>query len=117
MKSYQDLLQAKQELKNEISDQETEIRNNKFVRFSSAVANPGELKNTVLDTVNTLKLKDILTSPIGNIVSSYLLSNKVLRKYFIGYTILRQTIPYGLNKLKDMLNDMDIDNNIEKKSS
>lgn len=107
MKTYQELINTKTALKAEISDLESEIKSNKLVKLSSSIKDVGSVKDSVFETVSTLKLKDILASPLGNLVSSYLISNKSIRKYFIGFTILRQTVPYALEKLKDVLNEVD----------
>ncbi len=101
--SYQDLLIAKDDLKDEISAQEFEIKNNKFLKFSSTVISGKPLKNKIFDTISSVELKDIITSPLGNLLSTYLLSNKTIRKYFVAYTILKETVPYAFQKLKDIL--------------
>lgn len=106
--TYQDLLTAKKELKEEISLQETDFQNNKLVKFASSFDSGKSLKGSVLETISSAGFKDIITSPLGSLLSTYLLSNKTLRKYFIGYTILKETIPYAFQKLKDMANEIEI---------
>lgn len=106
--TYQDLLDAKKELKEEIFLQEADFKNNKLVKFTSSFDKGKALKGTVLETISSVGFKDIITSPLGSLLSTYLLSNKVIRKYFIGYTILKETIPYAFQKLKDMANEIDI---------
>jgi len=105
--SYQDLLDAKQNLKAEISLQETEFQNNKFVKFATSIDKGEPLKGTILESLSSVVCKDIITSPLGSLLSTYLLSNKVIRKYFIGFTILKETIPYAFRKLKDMANEFE----------
>ena len=105
--TYQDFIRVKQHLKLEVKEVEEELTSHKFFKITDAITNPGNIKETISESVSSLKLKDILDSPIGNLLSTYLLSNKVLRKYFIGFTILRQTVPYALNKLKDILNEIE----------
>ena len=106
--TYQDLLDAKKELKEEISLQESEFQNNKLVKFVSSLDKGESLKGSVLETVSSIGFKDIITSPLGSLLSTYLLSNKVIRKYFIGFTILKETIPYAFRKLKDMANEIEV---------
>ena len=86
--TYQDLLDAKNELKEEISLQEIEFQNNKFIKFATSMDRGEPLKGTVLESLSSVGFKDIITSPLGSLLSTYLLSNKVIRKYFIGFTIL-----------------------------
>jgi len=106
--SYQDLLDAKQDLKIDIALQETEFQNNKFVKFASSFDKGKSLKGSVLESLTSVGFKDIITSPLGSLLSTYLLSNKVIRKYFIGFTILKETIPYAFKKLKDMANEIEV---------
>ena len=105
--TYQDLLNAKTELKAEISLQETDFKNNKFIKFASSFDGSKSLKGSVFETLSSVGFKDIISSPLGSLLSTYLLSNKLIRKYFIGYTILKETIPYAFQKLKDMANEVE----------
>jgi len=105
--SYRDLLEAKQELKAEISAQEAKIHNNKLIQFTSALSDKHSLKNSLQSTLSSIGLKDVITSPLGSLLSTYLLSNRVIRKYFIGYTIFKETVPYAFKKLKSMINEAD----------
>lgn len=106
--TYQDLLDAKKELKVDISLQENEFKNNKFVKFVSSLDKGESIKGSVLETISSIGFKDIITSPLGSLLSTYLLSNKVIRKYFIGFTILKETIPFALQKLKDLANEIEV---------
>ena len=105
--TYQDLINAKKELKEEISLQEANFQNNKLIKFASSLDKGESLKGSVFDTLTSVGFKDIITSPLGSLLSTYLLSNKLIRKYFIGYTILKETIPYAFQKLKDMANEIE----------
>ena len=105
--SYQDLLDAKNDLKEDISLQEADLQNNKFIKFVTSIDKGAPLKGTILESISSVGFKDIITSPLGSLLSTYLLSNKVIRKYFIGFTILKETIPYAFRKLKDMANEFE----------
>lgn len=106
--TFDDFLIAKQELKQAISSSEEELRTHKLVKITSAISE-GNVKDSISDTISSLKLKDLLASPLGSLLSTYLLSNKVLRKYFVGFTIARQTIPFALKKLKSILDDIEFE--------
>lgn len=105
--SYQDLLVVKDNLKDEIDAQEFEIKNNKFLKFSTTIMSGESIKSSVFDTLKSIELKEIITSPIGNLLSTYLLSNKIIRKYFVGFIIVKETLPYALQKLKDLLDQVE----------
>jgi len=103
--TYRDLLEAKQELKTEITAQEDKILNNKLVQFTSSINNGNfSLIDSLQDSLSSIGLKNILASPLGNLLGTYLLSNKYTRKYFIGFTIVKESIPYALQKLKEIIN-------------
>jgi hypothetical protein len=108
IKTYQDLINAKKELKIEISDAENELKNNKLFKFSSAIIEGKSLKEPLLDSVSSIDLKSILSSPLGNILNTFLLTNKFVRKYFVAFTIIKETVPYALNKLKDMIEQAEL---------
>ena len=106
--TYSELLQAKKSLKSEISKNELEIKSNKFLKLTSAIGSGDSIKKTVLETVTSVNLKELISSPIGNMASTFLLTNKSVRKYFIAFTILKETIPYAFDKLKSTLNEIDL---------
>lgn len=101
--SYEDLITYKALLKVAIKSKEEEIRNHPLAKLSQTFSSKESAKETVLSSVQKLKLKDIINSPIGSVISTYLLTNKVIRKYFVAFTIAKQTIPYALDKLKEIL--------------
>lgn len=106
--NFEDFLNAKHGLKQEIRETEEELRSHNLFKITTAVSS-GNLKDSISETLSGLSLKDLLASPLGNLISTYLLSNKILRKYFIGFTILRQTVPYGLKKLRAILDELELD--------
>ena len=67
--TYQDLLNAKKELKEEISLQEAEFKNNKLVKLASSVDSGESIKGSVLETISSVGFKDIITSPLGSLLS------------------------------------------------
>lgn len=105
IQSYQDLISAKKELKKEIATVEDAIKNNKILKVSSAVIDGKSLKDPILETLGGLDLKNVLSSPLGSLASTFLLSNKYVRKYFVAFTILKETIPYAYGKIKEMLDN------------
>ncbi|MDT0553914.1 hypothetical protein [Urechidicola vernalis] len=103
IKTYQDLIAAKKELKQEITTVETAIKDNKLLRFSSTIIDGKSLKKPIIETLGGLDLKNVLASPLGSLASTFFLSNKYVRKYFVAFTILKETIPYAYGKIKEML--------------
>lgn len=106
--SYKDLIEAKKVLKQDISKVEYSIKENKILKLSSSILGGKSLKTPILETLGELNLTNILASPLGNLASTFLLSNKYVRKYFVAFTIIKETVPYAYSKLKDMLEEIEI---------
>lgn len=101
--SYEDLMNFKQDLKSEISRQELEIKNNKFLKISSSIFNGESIKQPLFESFSSIDLKGILSSPIANILSTFLMSNKITRKYFISFTIIKEMVPFAIEKIKEII--------------
>ena len=98
--TYQDLILAKKELKKDINFIEDDLKNNRIVKLSSTIIGGKFNKNSIS---NAFDLKGILSSPIGKFASTVLLSNKFIRKYFIAFVIIKESVPYALGKLKEII--------------
>lgn len=105
--SYEDLINFKQDLKSEISQQESEFKNNKFLKITSSVFNGESIKQPLFESISSIDLKGILSSPIANILSTFLMSNKVARKYFISFTIIKEMVPFAMDKIRKIINQKD----------
>jgi len=94
--TYQDLLDAKQDLREEVNLLEDDIRNNNIVKISSSIVDGTFMKESLFDSFTNINFKNIISSPLSNIasivISNLLLSNKKLRKYFIAFTIAKDSI-------------------------
>lgn len=109
--SYQDLVAAKKILKQDISAVESSIKENKILKITSSIIEGKSLKGPVLETLGCLDIKNILSSPLGSLASTFLLSNKYVRKYFVAFTILKETIPYAFGKIKEILDQHEVSKN------
>ena len=98
--TYQDLVLAKQELKQDINFIEEDLKNNNIIKLSSTIIGGKFNKSSIF---NSLDFKDILSSPIGKFASTLLLSNKFIRKYFIAFVVIKETVPYALSKIKEII--------------
>ena len=114
IRTYQDLMNAKNDLKLEISVAENKLKDNNVFKVSSAILEGKSLKDPIINSLSSIDLKSILSSPLGNILNTFLVSNKYIRKYFVAYTIIKETVPYAFSKLKDILEQTEL--NTSKKS-
>jgi len=98
--SYDDLKAAKQFLKEEVNEQETSFENNPIFKISSSLFLKKEsLKNSLASISSDNYLKTI-----ENLISTILLANKKTRGVFIGYVVAKETIPYAIQKVSEILN-------------
>ncbi len=105
IETFQDLIDSKKDLKEEISSLEAEIKNNKIVQVSNLFVGGKHDKIPSLDSLHIPHVKDIVNSPIGNVLSTFLLSNKKIRKYFIGFVIIRETVPYLVSEISKLIEE------------
>lgn len=102
--TYQDLLNAKRSIKEEVSLIEEDLSNNNFVKITSSIFEGENIKGSIFDSFNMLNLRTITSSPlgslIGHVVGNIFLSNKTLRKYFIIFTVVKDSI-FALNEYKN----------------
>lgn len=106
--TYQDLIDAKTTIKKEIIYIENSIKDNKFIKVSSSIIEGKSLKEPLLDSLQSINLKTVLASPLGSLASTFLLSNKFIRKYFITFAIIKETVPYAFNKIKEMIDESEL---------
>lgn len=107
--SFEDLLRLKQNSKIEISELESKIKNNKILKLSSSFLNEESMKEPLFETLSSINLKDLLSGPFAKIISTFLMSNKIARKYFISFTIVKEMIPFILEKIKSFVDQNDLD--------
>jgi len=101
--SYRDLQRVKQNLKDKIADQEMQFKDNQLFNYASLLFSGKSIKKPLLDSISSLNFKDILYGPIGNILNTFLMTNKLTRKYFITFSLLKEMVPFTIQKLSEVL--------------
>ena len=105
IETYQDLIDSKKDLRKEVISIESGIKNNRIVQFSNLLVSNKSLKSSTLDSYHLPHVKDLIASPIGNIVSTFLLSNKKIRKYFIAFVVIREAVPFAVSEIKKIIEE------------
>ena len=103
--TYQDLISIKKDLKQEVNYIEDDIKNSNIIKISNLLIKGKSMDVPSLDTFHLPHVKDIISSPLGNVLSTFLLSNKKIRKYFIAFVIVRETVPYAITEIKKLIDD------------
>lgn len=110
IKSYEDLKAARNQLKTIIKEQEQSFNNNPIVKIADAIKNKESIKTSLFENLPDLKFETG-----EKLLSSFLLTNKVTRKYFAGYLVAKEMIPYLFDKIKSIVNSKD--KNLEKSNN
>ena len=95
--SFEELQQVRKDLKNVIKEQETSFKNSPLIKISNTLSNTGSISKSLKDGFSDINFKSA-----ENIVSSLLLTLKPTRKYFVGFLIAKEMIPFVVNKVKEL---------------
>lgn len=98
IESFDDLKFAQQQLRLDNANIELSIKENPVVKISSSLLGGNPIKDTF---VNNLSGGNRQSG--AKMIKALLLASKVTRKYFIGYTIAKEMVPYTLQKVNDLL--------------
>lgn len=102
IKSYEDLQAARDQLKNSIKEQEQSLLESPVVKIVDSLKSKDSMKSSLLKSLPDLKFE-----AGEKILSSFLISNKVTRKYFAGYLVAKEMVPYVIDKVKSIVNSKD----------
>jgi len=108
---YDDLKLAKSRLKLEIKQQEESFKDNSILRIASSLFTGGRPTNAFKKPLSFASIKSPLSfssennlmSIAENLLGTFLITNKLTRKYFIAYTIAKEMIPFTLQKVNELL--------------
>ena len=102
IRSMKDLSRAKQDLRDEIALQEAELLNNPIVSIPMSFLNSSSIKGSIQNSLESISLenyKNALMSLIGTVM----LANKRTRKFFIGFIIAKELVPYAMEKIGQLM--------------
>ncbi len=103
IRTYEDLLVAKEFIKSEIRKQEYTFSNNPFFKISSSFLGGNSLKDIIKSPLDSFTKENIIKT-VENLLSTFLLANKKTRGIYIGFVIAKEMIPFTLLKINEMLN-------------
>lgn len=99
--SFAELLQEKSRLKREIEDQEFAFKENPIYKISTSLLDANS-SNPFKRPLTFNSDKNLKIGAEG-IISALLLASKTTRKYFIGYTIAKEMIPFTIQKINEFI--------------
>ncbi len=99
IKSYEDLRAARKKLRISIQEQEQSFKDNPIIKIVDSIKNKESIKSTLFDNLPEIKFETG-----EKLIGSFLLTNKVTRKYFAGYLVAKEMIPFLIDKIKGLIN-------------
>lgn len=98
--SFEELNAAKVDLANTIKSQEEEILSNPLLTIPAALFQGGSLKGNILDSMESISLDHYKKAAL-NLLSTALMANKRTRKFFIGFIIAKEMVPFIRDKVNE----------------
>ncbi len=112
IKSFDDLKAEKIRLRSEISQIETDFKSNPVLKISSLVFGKDKHADSSfkhpLSFLTAGKEKTLTTGLIHtteSLLGTFLISNRFTRKYYVGYTIAKEMIPFAIKKFNEVFKD------------
>lgn len=103
IRTYEDLINAKKELRSTLKKQEVTFLNNPVINISSSLFGGNSLKEALKTPLASISRENIIKTA-ESILSTFLLANRKTRGIYIGYVIAKEMIPFTLIKVNEMLN-------------
>lgn len=109
IRTYEDLIIAKQFLKSEIEQQEAKFKDNPVFKISSSLMKGNLIsgsKKSPLSAISSLSssaLSGNYLKTAENLLSTFLLANKKTRSMYVGFIIAKEMIPFTLQKINEAL--------------
>lgn len=102
IKTFADFNRAKQELNLEIKNQESEILGSPIFTIPAALFNAGSVKENLKDSFGSVSLHDYKKAAMS-LLSTALMANRKTRKFFVGFIIAKEMVPFVLDKLNEFV--------------
>lgn len=99
IESFEDLKFAQEQIRKDNKDIELSIKENPIVKISTSLLGGESVKDTFVNNLSSSSKKQTG----AKMIKALLLASKVTRKYFVGYTIAKEMVPYTLHKVNQLL--------------
>lgn len=102
IKTFADFNRARQELNLEIKRQESEIMSSPIFTVPAALFGAGSVKDNLKDSFGSISLHDYRKAAMS-LLSTALMANRKTRKFFVGFIIAKEMVPFILDKLNEFV--------------
>ena len=106
IRTYEDLMNAKEFIKSEVEQQEAKFKNNPVFRISTSLFQGNSLVNAIkgpLSSASSISSfsKENYMKTAENLLRTFLLANKKTRSIFVGFVVAKEMIPFTLQKINE----------------
>ena len=98
--TFEELNLAKQKLANTIKQQEDELLSSPVVSLASSVFRGGSVRSSLKESMEMVSIDHYKKAAI-NLISTVLMANKKTRKFYVGFVIVKEMIPFILQKVNE----------------
>ena len=98
--TFNELNLAKQKLANTIKKQEQEFLDSPLLSIASTIFKGGSVRNSLKHSMESISLENYKSAAM-NLISTVLMANKKTRKFFVGFIIAKEMIPFILDKVNE----------------
>lgn len=98
--TFAELNLAKQDLSNTIKEQEDKILNSPLFTIPAALFQGGSVKRSLQNSMESISLDHYKKAAL-NLLSTILMANKRTRKFFVGFIIAKEMVPFILDKVNE----------------
>ena len=100
--SYAELLAAREQLKLEIKDQESQILDHPLVSIPTALFQGSSVKGSIQHSMESISLENYKKAAMS-LISTVMLANKRTRKFFVAFIMARELVPFILDKVREVM--------------
>jgi len=100
--TFEELNLAKKDLSNTIKAQEDEILNNPLFTIPAALFQGGSVKGSLKSSMDSISLDHYKKAALS-MLSTVLMANKRTRKFFVGFIIAKEMVPFIMNKVNEFV--------------
>lgn len=98
--TFNELNLAKKELASRIKQQEDEFLSSPLLSIATGIFQGGSITSSLRDSMESVSLEHYKKMAL-NLISTVLMANKKTRKFFIGFIIAKEMVPFILEKLNE----------------
>lgn len=98
--TFDELNLAKQKLAKTIKKQEDEFLNSPLLSIVSGIFQGGSVRNSLKQSMESISLEHYKKAAL-NLLGTVLMANKRTRKFFVGFIIAKEMVPFILEKVNE----------------